>query len=283
MTQITTTRSGNVIVPYASATKRTKQVNLTLSGPNHSATNLAVGVAYADSAGNWRLIFNIDETVSSVADVRITVDGVTFAGNQALSNNQTSNAPTLNVTYSYAMSGTSVLRINYDAAVTSCHVSGDVALASKPTWADANMEGVVAADVYIPFGQVGMPGEVLESSVTGSAANTVDGVYKRMTTLTLTAGKWLVSGGVALQSSGAITSSKINLTTTDAAAAGVTGKSTSYAGPMSNGAGQAFVTPYLVTIPAGSSVPYYLNIQVNGSSISNDLNGAYMLAVRLAP
>jgi hypothetical protein len=49
-------------------------------------------------------------------------------------------------------------------------ISGDVALASEPTWAAANMEGAVNASVYIP------PASATETGLVSTAAQTIAGV-----------------------------------------------------------------------------------------------------------
>lgn len=116
------------------------QTALTLSGSTPTATLVrAVGIAYSDTNGVWRLKFNASWTVASAsrALASATFTGVTFK-----------NVASLLQTFSAVSSAGGVATVGYctvnsgtitvehaTATTTAYHVSGDVELESKPTWA----------------------------------------------------------------------------------------------------------------------------------------------------
>ena len=183
-------RSGNVIVPYVSTTKRTKEYGLTttwVSGGTSWTPTLATGVAYRDSTGKWRLVFNIVGTVgSSTAEQIISVTGVTFLSteDQGISAGELGGTPSWGI----CVKNTSNLRsIAAAAGINGRYLSGDVALNAEPTWAAANMEGVVACDVYIP-------------PANGATAGIIDGNAQTIAgNKTLTGFTALGNGNVALK------------------------------------------------------------------------------------
>ena len=150
-------RNSNIIVPYTAATKRTKQVDLTISATNFVNTR-SVGVAYADSNGVWRLSFNAslkgNGSVGSVTGVTFTVTGVVFKSGtdvyQPLSVFQSNSLAGQAITTPGASTFTYNNPGSIDLSSRAVDVSGDVELNAEPSWAAANMEGVVAVDVYIP-------------------------------------------------------------------------------------------------------------------------------------
>ena len=156
-------RNSNIIVPYTATTKRTKQLDLSVSCA-HAGWTLAraVGVFYADSAGKWRLTFSITGTMTARSDFTltlnnvvsknvannyqaITVGGASFAGATGAA---LSASPNTTLTGIYALSFAYLL------------VSGDIELDSEPTTytTAANMEGVLPVDVYIPPVSSGVAG-----------------------------------------------------------------------------------------------------------------------------
>ena len=163
--------SGNVIVPVTNLTKRTKELALTVTSAVTGWTVVrAVGIAYADSAGAWRLAFNVMGTVSSasLSNVSATLAGFVFknVGYQTIT--------AVDITTAgagwrgYASPGASILVMDRTSAITiaSVSMSGDVELDAEPTWASVGaytaltaLEGVANIAAYIPFGQAGMPGE----------------------------------------------------------------------------------------------------------------------------
>jgi len=160
-------RNSNIIVPYTAATKRTKQMDFSaaglITGTSSWSTTKAVALAYADSNGVWRLIFNVRGTTSSSSAISVTFGStaaVVFAATaaQSVAVQCEGSAP-------YTGSGsTGISNANLGlystTAATIWVMSGDVELASKPTWADANMEGVLPVDVYIPPASASIDGIV---------------------------------------------------------------------------------------------------------------------------
>lgn len=170
-------RNSNIIVPYTAATKRTKVVTLTvkLNTTYNGSTEVTspvyvtkTGYAYADSSGNWRLAFNVLATFTSTTFTSYSLDitGVVFTASNGCAVTTTFDGSAFTTTtnvgriYGFCPSTTSV----------SLGLSGDVALASEPTWAAANMEGVLPVDVYIPPASAGIAG--LVNNAAGNTAGT---------------------------------------------------------------------------------------------------------------
>jgi hypothetical protein len=184
-TNIIGIRNNNTIVPYSAATKRTKQVNLSLAagaGFTLDSTSRAVAIFYADSSGNWRMRFNIEVTgdCASGQNWKLAINNVTFKNTggvgQAISlsvydstfdtalclaEDNTSNL----WWYVVGLSATSLSN-------TKMLFSGDVELNAEPTTytTAANMEGVTAVDVYIA------PASPIISGLVSTEAQTFAGV-----------------------------------------------------------------------------------------------------------
>ena len=158
-------RNSNIIVPYTAATKRTKEVALSLSGTNYSSTSFASGVAFADSAGVWRISLNISANTSSSSSGTIVISGVSFSGSQVVAS-----LPNGGSSSAYTANGNGTITWSSTANSTNILLSETLLLASKPTWADANMEGVLPVDVYIPPASAGIAG--LVNNVAGNTAGT---------------------------------------------------------------------------------------------------------------
>lgn len=77
--------------------------------------------------------------------------------------------------FTYPDSSSNAVRFEAQSPVTLAFLSGDVALASKPTWADANMEGVVDASVYITPASASASGVVSTSAQTFAGDKTFSG------------------------------------------------------------------------------------------------------------
>jgi hypothetical protein len=204
MTHILGNKPGNVIVPYASATKRTKKITPSFSTtPAGWSLTSAWAYAYADSSDNWWLTFFIYAGITPDTSAAVTMDGVTFVSgyNQPLAGFSNSAA---NGTRYYVGNGDGRVSMDRESSATDFFCTGTALLASKPTWADANMEGVVAADVYIPFGQTGMPGEVISATLSDTSLTTTNNTYSDITgaSLPLTPGKWLIQSGVHMNAQG---------------------------------------------------------------------------------
>lgn len=177
-------RSGNQIIPYSGATKRTKEYDLTISATNFTPAR-AVAIAYADSAGKWRMTFNLQGGVTgSPTTVIIAVTGVVFknAFYQACAITA-SDSGTYRAWDAYASSNSAnIVCTTVSGAADFIVVSGDVELESKPTWADANMEGEVNAAVYIANATTTSAGLIDTQAQTfsgrKSAGNSKVSVYK---------------------------------------------------------------------------------------------------------
>jgi hypothetical protein len=177
MTHIAGRRVGNATVPYEQTTKRTKLTDLTSgmaaswSGAGTLTVYYATGVAYADSNGVWKLSFNIGAycTVAFTSE-SIAIDGTTFKnttnGFQSLSIMQSGAPNTNQCSDAYTAVNGNTLTVRHATANASFAVSGDVELASEPSWAAANMEGMVDANVFVTGAGRGL--NVVPISVTGS-------------------------------------------------------------------------------------------------------------------
>jgi len=149
-------RNSNIIVPYTAATKRSKQVDITFTGSNLATILMAKAIFYADSAGAWRMRFNIAYTATATAvSETITLTNISTAGlaaSQVFS--ATNSTAAQSVLYSAVNAASPAVMLVVFSATTSStrEFSGDIALAAEPTTytTAANMEGVLPVDVYIP-------------------------------------------------------------------------------------------------------------------------------------
>ena len=112
----------------------TPQTALTFSSTHTGWTvQRAVGVAYSDTNGVWRLKFNISALVDTGTTRSATIDGVTFASGYTLQS--------INVfgdiagSRGRASAGSGVISLEHSTTQTNFICSGDVELDSKPTWA----------------------------------------------------------------------------------------------------------------------------------------------------
>ena len=138
-----------------------KQYTLSVSGSNSWSTSYAVGVPYVTDGGVWRLRFNIKGTHTSAASTDLTVANVDFANDQAIT--QKSNVSNYAIAYVRTASS-GLIDTRSGASSTDTAVSGDVALAGKPSFVDDNSgtdynitkviryatKGAVTNGVYVP-------------------------------------------------------------------------------------------------------------------------------------
>lgn len=122
---------------YAAGTTY-NMVALNITGTNWTTTRGQL-IPYQMQDGSWRLKFNITGTTSTSqgggADYSITIAGVTFGpSSQAVTAQQLSGTST-SVIYSWANASSSDVSVRYSSAQPNHNFSGDVELASKPTWA----------------------------------------------------------------------------------------------------------------------------------------------------
>jgi hypothetical protein len=119
------------------APAQTPQTSLTVTGTNWTTTR-AVGVAYSDTAGIWRLRFNIRGTLSAGTNaLTLTVANTTFkttTGGQAVAVRSGSSPAA--ACAGYVDSGNSSLVVESASGTPTVYAaSGDVELDSKPSWA----------------------------------------------------------------------------------------------------------------------------------------------------
>lgn len=94
----------------------------------------AVGVAYSDSNGVWRLAFNICAVATAGTTLVATLEGVTFK-DVANFNQPLAVLPTTSVLHrAYADASTGNIEVVYGTSSNGFFVSGDVELDSKPDW-----------------------------------------------------------------------------------------------------------------------------------------------------
>lgn len=182
-------RSGNVIVPYVSATKRTKELALVKTTDLTAATSGAslgtylitrgVAVFYADSNNVWRMCFNIRMSCDSGTrqDVAFTFPNVVFKTvtglKQAVAVGISAATEIGGSSYASASGSSNTIGVEHaSTATTAYYISGNVELNAEPTTYTiaANMEGVVAADFYIAPAAAGTAG--LVNNVAGNTVGT---------------------------------------------------------------------------------------------------------------
>lgn len=157
-------RGVNSIVPAQDVTKRTKQIDISSNVTGSvalSSVDLAVAVFYADSDGNWRMVYNIKATAPSATRTGISlyVSGITFDsnGNQAVSAYESANQVT-----GAAVGGSNRIAMDHAFDTTDEYSSsGDVSLDSEPTTytTAANLETTDVA-AYVPEATASVPGLV---------------------------------------------------------------------------------------------------------------------------
>ena len=109
-----------------------KQVNLTVTGTNWT-TSRAVGVVYKTLNGAYRISFNIYGTVSVSTDsITLTVSGVTFLFTQAVA--YSDGLATSDIQLQQTGAGNGQIALESTGSGTERRVSGDVELASKPSF-----------------------------------------------------------------------------------------------------------------------------------------------------
>jgi hypothetical protein len=115
-------------------------VTLTGGGGSLSTVRLAEFIPYQMADNTWRMKFNIEVTVSTVTRTSLTlsINGLTFFS--TLGDGQAfagwANNGGLGVGYAVANTNTNTLSLGHASGSTAIYtMSGDVKLASKPTWA----------------------------------------------------------------------------------------------------------------------------------------------------
>lgn len=165
-------RNNNAIVPYVAATKRTKEIDIsTFIGSSVGSFSLrqVKAVFYADSNGSWRMTasgslnYSSDTDLSGLATKYISFTGVVFrdatSGGMIASNS----ADVVQTVFTqFGTSNSNLYFIGSSSTIKFLRFTFEVSLASEPNWASlgttaaAALEGVVAADVYIPEAKPGV-------------------------------------------------------------------------------------------------------------------------------
>jgi hypothetical protein len=114
-----------------------KEYNLIVTATNWTTTR-AIGIPYQTIDGVWRLRYNVVGTLSSPsASFSLIVQGISFptAINQMCSGGQFTDNTT-SLIRSWASGGSSSLSIYLSSTASSFAWSGDVELASKPSFVE---------------------------------------------------------------------------------------------------------------------------------------------------
>lgn len=127
---VTSSRSG-LVAP------RKGQYGLTVTGTGWT-TRKAVGIYYQDQDGNHRLKFNIAGNTTSVSRniMALSITGVVFANDFQAVAAYTDNGATSTPVNGYTAISTNLINLLHVSVATTLYaLSGDVELASKPSWA----------------------------------------------------------------------------------------------------------------------------------------------------
>ena len=168
-------RSGNVIVPFTAATKQTKWFSIYSAITSYGTISSGSVWArfQADSSGRWSIELN--GYLNYAADTNFTsqvlsIAGVTFASapaGQCVGGGFFSSANVVQYGYFQAEGDTSNISFLVGStAIRFIRIHGFAILKQEPTWASlgttaaAALEGVIAADVYIPSASASVPGLV---------------------------------------------------------------------------------------------------------------------------
>ena len=128
--------SGTVVGATIGATS--VQTTLTVTGTNWTTTR-AVGIAYADINGVWRLKFNIIGAISSVSQSSqiISIANTVFKNvSGAIQIVTAGGVPAVSMLLAYAAPNTGNIEMYHVGdTMTAYVISGDVELNAKPSWA----------------------------------------------------------------------------------------------------------------------------------------------------
>jgi hypothetical protein len=110
---------------------------VTVTGQTGFSINAGTFLPYKTSDGTWYLLFHVDYTQNSSTVADISISGITTPAtpNQACSGSQRNTSST-STTRCYLLNGTTSVRLEVTVASTNFTMSGNIRLASKPTWAD---------------------------------------------------------------------------------------------------------------------------------------------------
>jgi len=126
---------------YAHGTSYNSGINPTVTlnsgGGTLSSVALADFIPYQMSDGTWRMKLNIDVTVSSTSrtGAQLGINGVAFFVSNAGQSISGSPYDATTILAAYAGVSSAIVFAHSSATTTGYFASGDVRLASKPTWA----------------------------------------------------------------------------------------------------------------------------------------------------
>ena len=112
-----------------------KQYDLAMSSSNWTKTS-ALGIPYKTIDGAWRLRFNILGSTTVTSSFSLTISGVVFTGNDAVSITTDGGTRLAGASYTNAGAATFLCVALAGVSLGTVKASGDVRLNSKPTWAD---------------------------------------------------------------------------------------------------------------------------------------------------
>ena len=314
-------RNSNTIIPLTATTKETKwlsvtdptHITLTGTGITTSAITRAVVKAYADSLGNWHLRFNMHVVRATGSGARTTAT-VTFASTYAVVFKNTTNfyqtvtAATGNYAcMAYANYNAGTVTINHTSGDESAYdVFGDVELNAEPTWAAANMEGVVAVDVFIPSAAAGIQGlvdntsgntggtpilgktdgvavaagyvgQIITAPLSNGTLSVSDSVYA-VSSINLTVGNWLVYCKAKITPAGTATLYRdVSLTTST-----TTMDDTTLVRDSGNGSISSYIStaPYPINISTATTLYLLVVANFTGTAPVFTASGSQLFAVR---
>jgi hypothetical protein len=281
-------RNNNVIVPYTAATKRTKELNLAsvITTTDWTCSN-AIGRFEADSAGQWRLIVSgkmVKDSGTTTSSIVIAIANVDFTFDEDIGITVwNSGAGNYKPAAGRANGSTGTIDVISDGSTAYDRVifTVNVVLTAEPTTytTAANIEGVTAVDVLIPFGQTGMTGETSEDTTNGTSW---DGTTANLSTLSLTKGKWLVSGNIRIDRNGATPNGHIycGISDTSVMPSNALCSSTPWYVYATGNDISAIAPGRVFTLTATTSINIIGQTSLSAGSLLVD---SYITAVRLAP
>lgn len=168
--------NNNVFIPYTATTKQSKWIDITITDGTRAVVasiKLAKAVFYADSTGKWFMdaCFSLTANLTTGSNCSLTFSNITFldttdAYGACYCYVSSTAHQTAGDQLTYVIPNTSTLTINFAASVTGANglfILGNLSripLKQEPTTytISANMEGVLAANVFIPQVASGVTG-----------------------------------------------------------------------------------------------------------------------------
>jgi len=212
-------RNGNQIVAYGATTKRTKEIDITITAGSGITTIDSVlgarAIFYADSAGIWRMDAKITftATLATAGGFFLGIDNVVFSS--ATNFSQYVSAGISAAAYQaagdiigYTLANSGNIELDLGASVTGAtrgvliSMNG-IILKQEPTTYTiaANMEGAVNASVYIPAASATETGLVSTAAQTIAGVKTFSAMPALATNTPATAGAAGITGQIAWDAS----------------------------------------------------------------------------------